>query len=265
MYNKLKLRLQYFLGVLCTIPITPLLYYQGKQIRKTVPSLPEATGMHGKVLIPSTDEFQILLLGESTMAGVGVTTNKEGFSGSLARELAEQLQQTVSWSVYAKSGYNAKKVELELLPQIQEKSADLIVIGVGANDVFEVNTLFSWSKNVISLIRSIRLLFPETPIAFANMPPVKEFTAFPKALQFTLGNLSLLFKKELIRIVAAAPNVYFDDRLLALEEWILKNDPTATPADLFSDGVHPSKRSYALWAREFSDFLFEHINISKQA
>ena len=91
------------------------------------------------------------------------------------------------------------------------------------------------------------------------MPPVKEFTAFPKALQFTLGNLSLLFQKELITIVSESPNVYFDDRLLALEEWILKNDPTATPADLFSDGVHPSKRSYGLWAREFSGFLFEQI------
>ena len=215
--------------------------------------------MHGKVLVPNTDNFQLLLLGESTMAGVGVATNEEGFAGSLARELAEQLQQTISWSVYAKSGYNTKKVTIELLPQIQEKSADLIVIGVGANDVFEVNTLFTWRKNVVDLIQSIRILFPETPIAFANMPPVKEFTAFPKALQFTLGNLSLLFQKELIIIVAESPNVYFDDRLLALEEWILKNDPTATPADLFSDGVHPSKRSYGLWAREFSGFLFEQI------
>ena len=259
MPNRLKIRFQYFLGVLFTIPIAPLLYYQGKQIRKTIPDLPEATGMQGKVIVPNTNNFQLLLLGESTMAGVGVATNKEGFAGSLAKALAHQYQQTVSWTVYAKSGYNAKRVETDLLPQIQETSANLIVIGLGANDTFELNTPFTWRKNVISLLQSIRSQFPHTPIAFTNMPPVKEFTAFPKALQLTLGNLSLLLQKELTILVNETPNVYFDDRKLAIEEWILKNDPTATPADLFSDGVHPSKRSYGLWAIEFSGFICEQI------
>lgn len=259
MPTKLKIRLQYFLGALCTIPITPLLYYQGKQIRKTIPDLPEATGMQGEVLIPNTKNFQLIILGESTMAGVGVTTNEEGFAGNLAKELSQQFRKTVNWSVYAKSGYNAKKVETELLPQIQENTADLIVIGLGANDTFEINAPFTWRKNVVSLIQSIRTRFPRTPIAFTNMPPVKEFTAFPKALQLTLGNLAILLQKELTILVNEMPNVYFDDRTLAIEEWILKNDPTATTDDLFSDGVHPSKRSYALWATEFSGFIGEHI------
>lgn len=259
MSTKLKIRFQYFLGALCTIPIAPLLYYQGKQIKKTIPDLPEAIGMQGKVILPNTKNFHLLILGESTMAGVGVSTNEEGFAGSLAKALAQQFQQTVNWSVYAKSGYNAKKVERELLPQIQEKSAELIVIGLGANDTFELNTPFTWRKHLISLIKSIRSQFPHTPIAFTNMPPVKEFAAFPKSLQLTLGNLAVLLQKELTILVDETPNVYFDNRRLAIEEWILKNDPTATPADLFSDGVHPSKRSYELWAKEFSGFICEHV------
>lgn len=259
MPTKLNIRLQYFLGALCTIPIAPLLYYQGKQIKKTIPDLPEATGMQGEVFLPNTNKFQLILLGESTMAGVGVTTNEEGFAGNLAKELANQLHQTVNWSVYAKSGYNAKKVETELLPKIQETWADLIVIGLGANDTFELNTPFTWRKHIISLIKSIRSRFPHTPIAFTNMPPVKEFAAFPKTLQLTLGNLAILLQKELTILVDETPNLYFDNRKLALEKWILNNDPTASLADLFSDGVHPSKRSYALWAKEFSGFIGEYI------
>lgn len=257
--SKLKIRIQYLLGALLTIPIAPLLYYQGKQIRKSIPDLPEATGMQGQVVIPNSDNFQLIILGESTMAGVGVTTNKEGFAGNLAKNLSRQLHQTISWTVYAKSGYSAKKVETDLLPQIQEKSADLIIIGLGANDTFELNAPFTWRKNVISLIESIRSQFPHTPIAFTNMPPVKEFTAFPKSLQLTLGNLAVLLQKELTILVNETPNIYFDNRKLAIEEWLLNNDPTANPTDLFSDGVHPSKRSYELWAKEFSGFIFEHI------
>jgi hypothetical protein len=43
------------------------------------------------------------------MAGVGVSNHKEGFAGSLANELATELQTNIDWKVCAKSGYTAKK------------------------------------------------------------------------------------------------------------------------------------------------------------
>ena len=104
------------------------MYLEAKRIRKNIPDFPEATGLEGIAKNEVDNQFKLIVLGESTMAGVGVDTNEEGFAGSLARELAQQLKQTIHWKVYAKSGYNARKVATEIFPNITETKADMVCL-----------------------------------------------------------------------------------------------------------------------------------------
>ena len=69
-------------------------------------------------------EISILALGESTMAGVGVTYHKEGLAGTFAKEWAHLNRTSVSWSVYARSGYTAQKVQQKLIPKIEKSNFD---------------------------------------------------------------------------------------------------------------------------------------------
>ena len=121
---------RYILGATVAVPLLPLMYYQGQQIRASVPVLPEATGIEGYVQIDSTKEVSLLAIGESTIAGVGVKTHREGFTGTLAQEIGDQLGVNVRWKVYAKSGYTAKKVTEKILPKITENEVDIIVVGL---------------------------------------------------------------------------------------------------------------------------------------
>jgi lysophospholipase L1-like esterase len=249
--------LKYFLGSIVTVPLLPLLYYQGKKIKASVPRLAEAQGVEGLVTIGSAKTIKIIVIGESTIAGVGVETHEIGFAGTLAKELAAKLNVNVNWKVYAKSGYTAKRVTEKLIPSITEREIDLIVIGLGGNDAFALNSPNRWSRQIVALIDAVKNKFGETPITFTNMPPIKEFPAFTSLMKYTLGNLVELLGEELERTIADKSNVYYQSNTITLKDWTVRMNIDGNEKDFFSDGVHPSQLTYQTWAKDFSMFIAE--------
>ena len=250
---------KYVLGSLAAIPLLPLLYVQGKRVKSSVPVLPEATGTSGIVKSENDRILKVIVIGESTIAGVGVKTHEEGFSGTLAKELSRQLNVSIGWRVYARSGYNLKKVTYKIIPKIGEEKADLIIIGMGGNDAFELRSPRSWKKDVEEMIDALRQKFGSTPIIFNNMPPIKDFPAFTPAIKFVIGNLVELFGTELQEVARSKPDVYFSSDRITLSDWIEKLQSRYTREDFFSDGVHPSKLTYQTWAREMADFIVKSV------
>lgn len=249
------MNLKYTLGSFLTIPLLPIMYFQGKKIKKTVPRLPEAKGIKGAALVSSNKTLRLLTIGESTIAGVGVKTHKEGFTGFLANELAASLQTNVDWKVYAKSSYTAKKVNDHIVDLITEESIDLIVIGLGGNDAFELNSPKKWNRDVRELIKSIKGKFRDVPIVFTNMPPIKEFPAFTTIIKFTIGNLVDILGEELKGIVKDFDQVYYYALKPSSEDYIKRFNLKIEPSEFFVDGVHPSKRTYHIWAKDISNFI----------
>ena len=255
MVNQLK----YLIGIFCSLPLSPIMYLQGKLIRAKIPDLPEASGTEGTTSINQPVDLQLITIGESTMAGVGVKTHAEGFSGTLAKELAAKMKQNIRWKVYAKSGITAKRVPQELIANITEKQADLIVIGLGANDAFEGNSPYTWRKGIEQTIQSLRTKFPVTPIFFINMPPIKEFPAFPFLIKQTIGNLVELHGQELQKIIVNQPTIFYNAQVLWLKEWLKGTLADRPVSDFFSDGVHPSKLTYQEWAKDFANFVMQKV------
>lgn len=255
------MNIKYILGSILTFPLLPLMYFQGKKIKSNVPRLPEAKGIKGLSAVSSKKTLRMITIGESTIAGVGVSTHKEGFTGTLANELASELKTNIDWKVYAKSGYTAKRVKEKIINLITEKSIDLIVIGLGGNDAFELNTPKRWNKDVRELIKSIRLKFTGVPIVFINMPPIKEFPAFTRLIKFSIGNLVNILGKELEKIVKDFEQVYYYEREIKTLDFIKRFNLKIKPVDFFSDGVHPSKTTYQLWAKDVSNFMTQSKEI----
>ncbi|MFK7936589.1 MAG: GDSL-type esterase/lipase family protein, partial [Saprospiraceae bacterium] len=137
-------QIQYFFGALLAIPFLPVLVYQGKRVRATIPDLGEAQGETIGRVGAEGELLRLLTLGESTFAGVGVTTHEEGITAELARLLTAHYQRPVEWRVLAKSGYTAKQVHDELLPKIPAVDYDIIVIGLGGNETFQLNRPLRW-------------------------------------------------------------------------------------------------------------------------
>jgi lysophospholipase L1-like esterase len=249
--------LKYLFGAYLAMPILPVMYLQGKRVKESVPKLPEALGASGTVegQLPF---FRLVTIGESTIAGVGVETHEEGFTGTLAKRLAAQLNTALEWKVYAKSGYTVKAMRHKLVPKVEEAHIDLIVIGAGANDAFQLSSPWKWKKDVNALITELRKKYGHTPIVFTNMPPIKSFPAFTPLMKFFLGNLVDILGEVLAAEVRKHDNVFFYNRKITLEDWIERLDITAAPEDFFSDGVHPSKLTYQTWAKDLVTFMTDN-------
>ncbi|GAB5409339.1 MAG: SGNH/GDSL hydrolase family protein [Balneolaceae bacterium] len=260
------MNLKYFFGCFIAIPLLPLIYVQGKRIRASVPKLPEAKGTEGYVDMNSSKNLRVIAIGESTIAGVGVETQEEGFSGTMAKDLGDKLHANIFWKVYARSGYTTKRTTEKTLKHIPDHSADLIVIGLGGNDAFTLTTPKKWRIHTQELINELRVKFGRNvPIAFMNMPPIKGFPAFTKPIKFIIGNLVEILGEELEKLTESTPNVYYYSRVITLEDWIHRLNVDADPKDFFSDGVHPSRLTYQVWAKDFSNFLIESIQFRYQS
>jgi lysophospholipase L1-like esterase len=256
--------IKYFFGAVFAIPLLPLLYFQGKKIKATVPRLPEAQGTDGLASTGAVRTIRMITIGESTIAGVGVETHELGFTGTLANQLATKLKVNVGWKVYAKSGYTAKKVTERLIPTITDTNLDLIVIGLGGNDAFALNSPARWGKDIEELIAALKKKFPKVPIAFTNMPPIKEFPAFTSTMKFVLGDLVVLLGEKLEKIVDKQTSVYYQSQNITLKDWIIRMNINSTEKDFFSDGVHPSRLTYQTWAKDFSMFIAENKVIESE-
>jgi lysophospholipase L1-like esterase len=240
-------QLFFFLGGILILPMVFLLIWQGKRVKNTIPDLSEAIGTKGQV-IGNEHFINILAIGESTFAGVGVRTHQEGVTGQLAKFLSEKTNCSVNWEVLAQSGYSAKKVLTELVPKIPKIPFDIIVIGLGGNDTFELNRPMRWQQDLIDIISQIQKIQPESSIVIATLPPVGSFPAFPFPLNAVLGGLERLHSWAVKPIPAMFKNVYFDDKRFEVTE----------PEIMFSDGVHPSGYTYSLWGKQLADFIVKN-------
>lgn len=214
--------------------------------------------------MPLANALNIFCIGESTIAGVGVKTHKDGFAGTFANELSNLLNSNVNWHVYARSGYTVKSLEAKIIPKIKEDQADLIVIGLGGNDAFKLNSPTKWKTEIRSLIISIKSKFPKGIILFCNMPPIKEFPAFTRLIKFTIGNLVEILGEELQKIVSEFEDVFYISEIITLKRWINKFQLKAKKEDFFSDGVHPSKLTYQTWAKAIADEVYKNKYIKNK-
>jgi lysophospholipase L1-like esterase len=250
-------QIKFYLGALLLIPFLPLLLWQGKRLRKRIPDLPEAAGSRTGTEGQGTNQFNILILGESTMAGVGVEHQKDGIARQIALSLSHKMEAEIHWQVVARSGYNAKKVLDELVPQIPDIPLDAIIIGLGVNDAVERNSPQGWQRDFGAVLHAIREK-QNCPIIMANRAPVEHFPAFPPVFKLVLGSLIQWFWQLLPDLKNQIADFYIIEETIELEDWQTRIGRPAPPEEFFSDGVHPSKLTYRLWAEEIATFIADH-------
>src|ERR1044072_2008138 len=89
----------YVLGGIAILPFAPFLYLQARYVRRKVGVLPEAQGEKSGKSGAGREFAKLLVIGESTAAGLGARTHETALAGQFARFLSEKIGKVVSWHV----------------------------------------------------------------------------------------------------------------------------------------------------------------------
>lgn len=248
-----KVNIKYLIALISTLPFLPLLYLHGQKVRRAVPRLSEAEGCTGSS--GEGNALNLLLIGESTFAGVGVSVHRDGFAGYLAKALSRSVGRRVNWTVVAKSGATAKSSAKKAKSLNLSEKADLVIVGLGGNDTFALTPPWQWIKQLRILLSRLRAEQADAPILFAGIPPVGEFPAFTNLMQRVFGYQAELLNEALATEIQSHQGVYYHEGVIVIADWLSKIPEFASVKDFFSDGVHPSPRAYQVWAEETARFI----------
>jgi lysophospholipase L1-like esterase len=226
--------------IIARIVLAPLLLVQGATVRLRALSLPEATGLR-RGQLGSGPTLRVLMVGDSSAAGVGVDTQDAALIGHLTRELATTHR--VEWALFAKTGATTAST-LERLRQLPLADFDIAIVVLGVNDATRLIRLRKWLGLQDTLDRRLRMEFGVQHVFISGLPPLGQFPLLPQPLAWVLG-------RHAARLDAAQNERCANDSSLHHVPMELDLDVSA----MARDGFHPGPAVYAAWGAGMAEFI----------
>lgn len=228
--------------------LAPLLMWQAHRARRDTPRLPEAGGADHGVVNEGTSEagaapLRLLVVGESTAAGVGVREHQQGLGGQLARALHARLAGPIAWRIAGVNGIRAHALA-DHFAEHPAPAADLVVISLGVNDTTGLTNPTRYQQDLARLIARLRGAQPDLPVALLAVPPMQHFTALPRPLRDLLGARAGQLDRAQQTLAARLPGVHH-----------LAYPAIADPTYLAEDGYHPGEAGYTYIAEQIAEPL----------
>lgn len=217
----------YWLFQLHLFPWLPFLVYQAKKVRKSSPKLPAQSPL----LTLGQGEKHVVLLGESTVAGVGASSASTTLAGNFSRIFGDTYQiETIG-----KKGLRVKEAFSLYLKhkKSESKKSEGVLLFLGANDCFLLTSPQVFKKELESLIQQIQVDTGAEWVYLAAIPPVHLFPAFSDQMRSFLFRQRYYLLQEMQGIAARNPQVIFHQIPMDLQ-----------PEFFSADGVHPSDLGY---------------------
>ena len=213
----------------------PWLVAQARQTRRHAHVLPEAAGpREGRLGEGHGRALRLLIVGDSSAAGVGVAEQHQAVTGHLTRALQRALDAPLEWHLRARSGLSTKGVH-EMLRADPPPPADIAVVITGVNDVIGLVAPRRALAHRAALAGWLQGTCAIRHVVFAPLPPIERFPLLPALLRRVMGD---------------------DARRhdLALSRWAKGRDDVShveieldvRPAVMASDGFHPGEPVYRI-------------------
>lgn len=242
------------------LALAPVFICQGLKLKRTALRLPEAAGERSGTIDLVTTEtsaeteavFELMLVGDSSAAGVGVSSQQQALVGQLLDQLQqlEPMQRKFSqlnWSLHATSGHTSFDAlrRLYVLPK-PLTAIDIMVVMVGVNDTTANVSTPTWQAQLREIIQLSKRKFGAKNIIFPCLPPMQNMPAIPRPLNKLLGYKAQVMNDKLIQVCNEYP-----------EAWALpiRFENTGLEAlQLFAeDGFHPNSEAYTYLAKKLAD------------
>lgn len=223
------------LDIIARIALFPVLAAQGIYVYRHALVLPDASGaLAGQS--GSGPKLRLLIVGDSSAAGVGTSHHEEALLGHMRKRLCQT--HTVDWQVCAQSGATTQ-VMLDKLRAMPAQKFDVVSISLGVNDITKLVSCRKWCRQYRALLKLIETKFGAQAICVSGVPKMQYFPLLPEPLRGVLGLQAARYDRALQAIIQENPKC----RFVALD---FEPDTTL----MSEDGYHPGPRIYAEWGRK---------------
>lgn len=223
--------------------LVPVALYSGLAVRRSTPRLPPPRGRPKGQIGEGAPSIRLLVLGDSSAAGVGAEEIGETLGPQLAAILHEKSGQTVSWRNAGANSAVAEQVRDFVVPNIEERDFTHIVLTVGTNDAKNFLTRSRFKKGFGGLLYAAHARWPEAKIFWSPVIDTRGIPALPGPLSFILS-----LRAGIINAMGAQ---------LCRERYATAADPLPVggPEGFAVDGFHANALGYAHWAKHLAGFI----------
>lgn len=225
---------------------SPLWVTQALLIRSRTPLLPEAQGERSGE-VGDGALLRVLIVGDSSAAGVGVATQRQAFSGYLTRALAKKMRRRVRWNLVARSGISSAQA-LAMVQQAAPAVVDVAVVLLGVNDVIEQlpsRHAVAHREQLADWLISQR---GARHVVFSPLPPMGEFPVLRPPLRWIVRADAQRHDRALAQWAATRSDVWHVPIAIKL-----------SAAGMAADGFHAGEPVYRACGEAVADFISKQL------
>ncbi len=189
------------------------------------------------------EPLRLLVLGDSTAAGVGSPTLDQSLPVQVAQRVADRLGRPVAVQGRGVSGARTGAVRTAQVPDAVDDvgAVDVVLVVVGSNDVTHLTPLWQMADRTERMLRAVEAF--DAPVVLGGIPLFTTVPALDQPLRAVVSAYAGPYRdaqaEGAARVEAAT---YVPIATLASPRFL------GRPGAMSSDGFHPSAIGYGFWA-----------------
>jgi len=187
--------------------------------------------------------LSVLVIGDSSAAGVGVEAIEDCFAGQFPRLLAQETGRPVAARIAGMNSATSGQIRDFVVPHVEPRDFDYIALNIGTNDAKNFHSGRRFKRDFGTLIYALRARFPAATIIWSGVLDMERVPALPSPLNRILGIRSRLID-DIGRTLCRERGA-----LAPESEWRI------VPENFSADGFHASEAGYREWAHNMALYV----------
>jgi lysophospholipase L1-like esterase len=224
----------------------PVYLWQGLGVRRRSMRMPSPSPQTVSPVKGVGQPIRLLLVGDSSAAGVGVNDINQSLGAKLVRSLAQQSGRPVEIRIAGCTSATAGQIRDFVLPHIEPGNFTHVVLNIGTNDAKNFHTARRFRREFGSLLYSLNTRFYGARLIWSSILDLSSVPTLPTPLNQILGVRS--------RLLTRIGEKLCRERLTEIPdgEWRPSRD------NFSIDGFHASEKGYQEWAEILATHILSH-------
>ena len=223
--------------------LLPVAAYHGFGIRRRTPRIPPPRGPQSGQVGEGRPAYRILVMGDSSAAGVGADSVSDTLGPQLARIVNQRTGESVAWRNAGANSAMAHQVRDYIVPHIEARDFTHVVIAVGTNDMKNYVGARRFKAGFGGLLHAVHARWPEAIVLWSPVVHMLDVPALSPALAAIL--------KLRTQIINSTGEQLCRER----QAFATAPLPVHGAEGFADDGFHANAAGYRAWAEHVADVI----------